>query len=406
MKGIISGESFEQLGAKLLQQELKACQAEILDIEADNHEFYAIFHQRLIKSLYNILTLTDLQKEDKEGFSPENSLPLIAFQGRKMLDELNQMIDLHHMESKPDETAEKEFKLIHLLDNVIYDWQAFATMRKLPISYQIDDGVPLILSGDQKGLEHVLYRVIQYLLGFLEQGEINIHVKGERKYDSGILLDFSIQCFSNMKPEDLEQAWEASNYTFDWPITFAQRRLSLMNGEFGWRNPDHFPEGQNFVYGTEFWFTLPMKRLSDDLPEPQATSESSIHLDLPTEGKILVVEDNPVNQLIIARNLSNYGFEVKVADHGGEAISMLQEHPFDIIFMDINMPVMDGIRATRIIRQEINDSIPIISVTSNVFESEKRRYQEVGMDDYLHKPFRRDQLIKMVKKHLPATAQS
>ncbi|MEM6765308.1 MAG: response regulator [Bacteroidota bacterium] len=401
-EGELFGKSFEQLGEKLLQQELKACQAEILDIEADNHEFYSIFHQRLMGSLYNILTLTDLGSAKDDTLKSEDCLPLIALQGRKILDELSQMIELHRMESQPTEGTEKEVKLVDVLENVIQVWKAAASVRKLPISYHIDNGVPLILSGDQQGLEHVLYRVVQYLLGFLEEGEIQIRINGEKKFDGGIILDVSIQCFSSMKPESLEQAWEKTNYTFDWPITFAQRRLSLMNGEFGWRNPPAFPEGQNYIYGTEFWFTLPMKRISDNQPEPQATSIPTHNIMVPAEGKILVVEDNPVNQLIIARNLSNYGFEVQVADHGGEAISLLQEQPFDIIFMDINMPVMDGIRATRIIRQEINDSIPIISVTSNVFESEKRRYQEVGMDDYLHKPFRRDQLIKMVKKHLPA----
>ncbi|WP_050577274.1 hybrid sensor histidine kinase/response regulator [Pseudomonas cremoricolorata] len=124
---------------------------------------------------------------------------------------------------------------------------------------------------------------------------------------------------------------------------------------------------------------------------------------LPSQrGRILLVEDNPVNQLVARGMLGKLGYPVEVAGNGLEALEMLQRCPFDLVLMDCNMPVMDGYQAARTIRQRGNwPDLPIIALTANAMPEERERCRAAGMDDYLAKPFRREQLLALLERWLP-----
>ncbi|MGL4317598.1 MAG: response regulator [Pseudomonas sp.] len=125
------------------------------------------------------------------------------------------------------------------------------------------------------------------------------------------------------------------------------------------------------------------------------------------QAKILLVEDNPVNQLVAKGMLGKLGCEVAVTAHGGEAISYLERHPVDLVLMDCNMPVMDGYEATRRIRQSGRwPNLPVIALTANALPDERERCQAAGMNDYLAKPFRREDLAALLDNWLPITATS
>ncbi|MWV13686.1 response regulator [Pseudomonas sp. R-28-1W-6] len=131
---------------------------------------------------------------------------------------------------------------------------------------------------------------------------------------------------------------------------------------------------------------------------------SSPHLDKLRQAHVLLVEDNPVNQLVAKGMLAKLGCEVAVAAHGGEALSYLEKHPVDLVLMDCNMPVMDGYEATRRIRQSGRwPNLPIIALTANALPDERERCQAAGMNDYLAKPFRREDLTALLDNWLPVT---
>jgi len=126
----------------------------------------------------------------------------------------------------------------------------------------------------------------------------------------------------------------------------------------------------------------------------------------PTEhrARILLVEDNPVNQLVAKGMLSKLGCDVAVAAHGGEALSQLEQHDFDLVLMDCNMPVMDGYEASRQIRQsERWPDLPIVALTANAMPEERERCRAAGMNDYLAKPFRREELEALLDTWVPLT---
>ena len=140
---------------------------------------------------------------------------------------------------------------------------------------------------------------------------------------------------------------------------------------------------------------------SDDAgPVAQAGTQTSER-----RARILLVEDNPVNQLVAKGMLGKLGCEVIVAGHGGEALEQLEQAAFDLVLMDCNMPVMDGYEASRRIRQSGRwPDLPIVALTANAMPEERERCRAAGMNDYLAKPFRREELLALIDHWVPPTA--
>jgi len=120
-------------------------------------------------------------------------------------------------------------------------------------------------------------------------------------------------------------------------------------------------------------------------------------------ARVLLVEDNPVNQMVAKGMLAKLGYQVLVAGHGGEALEVLEQEPVDLILMDCNMPVMDGYEASRRIRSNGRwPELPIVALTANALSDERERCRAAGMNDYLAKPFRREELAAILDSWLPA----
>lgn len=142
--------------------------------------------------------------------------------------------------------------------------------------------------------------------------------------------------------------------------------------------------------------------LKDDDVNPGARRDSA---PAQRRARILLVEDNPVNQLVAKGMLSKLGCDVRVAAHGGEALSLLEQKTFDLVLMDCNMPVMDGYEATRQIRQRGRwPKLPIVALTANAMPEERERCRSAGMNDYLAKPFRREELATLIDVWVPQKA--
>ena len=145
--------------------------------------------------------------------------------------------------------------------------------------------------------------------------------------------------------------------------------------------------------------TLQHLLLKDDDLHPDITSDNT---PVTRRARILLVEDNPVNQLVAKGMLSKLGCDVVVAGHGGEALSQLEQKTFDLVLMDCNMPVMDGYEATRQIRHRGRwPKLPIVALTANAMPEERERCRSAGMNDYLAKPFRREELAALIDTWVP-----
>jgi CheY-like chemotaxis protein len=168
-------------------------------------------------------------------------------------------------------------------------------------------------------------------------------------------------------------------------LAISKRLIELMGGEVGFESV----AGK----GSRFWFTAQLSLGKED-PAAKSRSKEQGPPREQNRGSILVVEDNRINQKVLSHQLMNLGYAIEVAENGAEAVAKIKARRYDLIFMDVQMPVMDGFQATQEIRNlgEDSSSIPIVAVTANAFQSEKEKCFSLGMDDYLSKPVDKDRL--------------
>jgi len=218
--------------------------------------------------------------------------------------------------------------------------------------------------------------------------------------DTGIGLDEEQQCrlFNNF-----EQAETSTTLKYGGTglgLAISRRLAAMMSGEIGVIS--------SLGQGSTFWFTVILKHgnMTMALPQYEPVSKAT-SLRAGAGATILLVEDNKINQEVAREILESYGIKVDIAQHGGEAVTMIEQKRYDLVLMDLQMPVMDGLEATSKIRQlPISENIPIIAMTANAFEEDRLRCQKVGMNDFVAKPIDIKQLYTVLARWLPENSST
>ncbi|WP_428264468.1 ATP-binding protein [Haliangium sp.] len=268
----------------------------------------------------------------------------------------------------------------------------------------VDDLVPRFVSGDPKRLKQVVTNLLSNALKFTFQGVVELRALLVLKDDERAHIRIEISDTGIGIPEDkqaqlfdpFEQADVSSTRSYGGTglgLAIVRGLVEIMKGTIGvYSKPNE---------GSTFWFelNLPLARAvaTEISPEEdQAFDEARLK-----GARILLVEDNMVSRRIAQRMLQRVGCEVTLAGHGEEALARVAETHFDIILMDCQMPVMDGITATRELRKIEHDRrTPVIALTADAHEDSKKRCFDAGMDDYLHKPVGKDSLCRAIDKYL------
>jgi CheY-like chemotaxis protein len=180
-------------------------------------------------------------------------------------------------------------------------------------------------------------------------------------------------------------------------LAIVRSLAELMRGEAG----VHSQPG----VGSTFWITAWLQRAGDDsgagAGEPEGPGPAAARIGNSAGGRILLVEDDPVNQLVLAETLRQWQLDVDIADNGSEAVERVRTGSYALVLMDLQMPVMDGLAATRAIRRLTGcEALPIVAMTANVFEEDRRLCVEAGMNDHLRKPMLPEQLAAALERWL------
>jgi len=322
-----------------------------------------------------------------------------------LLNILNDILDLSKIEAGKMELRKTPLSLQALIDKLFALFAQRALSKEITMSYHFDSQVPLFIHADETRLLQILSNLTSNGLKFTEHGEINLrfsHVWQKEKWhkikvevqDTGIgipeeKLNVLFKAFSQA-----DNSYTKSYGGTGLGLVISQELCKLMNGEIG-----VFSEVGK---GSTFWFTFEAEECKEEeVPKEETISnkEGSVIERINTSIKILVVDDNAVNLKVAKSILQKAGCKVETAQSGQSAINLVQQNSYDLIFMDIQMPVMNGVMTTERIKSLGLPYVPpIIAMTAFSMQEERQSFLQAGMDDYVSKPIKAQVLINKVKE--------
>ncbi|OYU92663.1 MAG: hypothetical protein CFE21_23075, partial [Bacteroidetes bacterium B1(2017)] len=291
------------------------------------------------------------------------------------------------------------FNLKKILQNIINSNEFKAEQKGLGLFLKLDPKVDSHLIGDGIRLSQVLLNLISNAIKFTISGKIELEIRVVSKMNNALVLEFIVEDTGKGIPDKMQKIIFDSFTQEDSSLgrkyggtglglSISQKLVSLMGGELKLTSQENVGTKVSFILG------FPINQEPTSLPEISTISDNVL-----IGKKILLVEDNTMNQFFAQKLLEGWGIKVDIANNGKEGVEMFGRKHYDCILMDIQMPEMDGFQATKIIRQE-NKYIPIIALTALSVEEEADNFKSAGMNDYITKPFEAEYLKKKLIEYM------
>ncbi|HTF98619.1 MAG TPA: ATP-binding protein [Cellvibrio sp.] len=396
LEGLVNERTHELVIAK--DQALAASQSKA--------EFLANMSHEIRTPLNAIIGLSHVALGSGPDPRQQMYLEKIRGSGEHLLEIINDILNFSRMEAGKLELDHTEFFVDQLIDKSLdFIWEQ-ADAKGLKVNVEVDPQIPRVLMGDPLRLGQILINFCANAVKFTDTGGIYIRVTQVRDWESRVELVFEVKDTGiGIAPEKIEQLFQpflqvdsSSARRFEGTglgLSICKNLAELMQGRIDVKSV--VGQGSSFRLRVQLEKAAASEQTMNQ-PTADTTSERNESF-APLNYKILVVEDNPLNQEIILSLLERMGAETRCVDSGQAAILAVQHEPFDAVLMDIQLPGMDGVQATQHIRQlESGNALPIIAVTANALPGDKESYLAAGMDDYLSKPIAPAKLYSVVEK--------
>ncbi len=353
--------------------------------------FLSTMGHELRTPLNAVIGLSELLLDSKSEKEKTQFARTIKKSGEDLLGIINNILDFTKIESDEVEFEYRPTHIPTLLADTIKMLGSLTNSKKVALSFRFDDALGDYLIVDQARLQQVIINLVGNAIKFTDEGDISVQVtttesiseKGQILFiikDTGIGIPEEKMglLFDRFSQIDADRSRKYQGTGLG--LAISKRLIEAMGGRIWVQSK----EGT----GTTFYFTLTAASATPKEVKSVLSVSSENHVVAPSNIKILVVEDNLINQKVVLKVLERLGFNADIADNGFEAIEKVREHNYDLIFMDMEMPVMDGIEATRnILKVPYKDKIPIIvAMTANATTEDKARCFEAGMKDFIAKP--------------------
>ncbi len=360
--------------------------------------FIASVSHELRTPLHAIIGFSDLLIQDEENIDKLKYLESIKKSGDTLLYLVNGILDLSKIEAGLFQFDEQIFFTRELVDVIFSMLQIKAAAKNIDFRFIVEDDVPNELIGDKNRLAQVLINILDNALKFTSEGQVDLLLSSQQTSSDEILLNIQISDTGIGIPTDklkyiFERFTQAEeNTSREYGGTGLGLNISkLLVEKQGGKITVHSEQNK----GTQFKIQIPFK-FSDGIQgetyKLPGTNVSRLF------GRILMCEDNEMNQLLVRNMFRDTNVNLEIVSNGRQAIEKLKTESFDLIFMDIQMPELDGYQTTQIIRNELKIDVPIIALTAHSMIKEKDKCLSLGMNDYLSKPFRKQEIFTLLSK--------
>ena len=374
-------------------------------------EFLANISHEILTPMDGILGMTGLVLETELTQDQRQYLEMVSASADRLLGVVNDILDNSQIEAGKLQLTLEDFDLFDLLECDLYILKLAAEHKKIDLLHYIEPDIPQHVHSDPERLRQVLVNLVNNAIKFTETGLVTVDVTTSG-YDQNLILKFSITDTGMGVPYEKQSGifhslgsvgggYDHKHSGAGLGLAVSAKLVALAGGEIGLESEP----GE----GATFWFTWPVTVAAEKegrVPGRMVdeTNENSFIL---KGANVLLAENEPISGALTEKLLQQAGVQVTLVENGKEAVEEIEKGAYQVVLMDVQMPVMDGLAATQEIRtRELKRGghQSIIALTAHAMQGDREKCLQAGMDDYLSKPINKDQLLDMLEKYLTSTA--
>ncbi|MFT5166629.1 MAG: PAS domain S-box-containing protein [Saprospiraceae bacterium] len=392
---------------KITERALIKAKEEAIKASEAKADFLSSMSHEIRTPMNAVIGMTHLLLQENPREDQYENLNTLKFSGENLLMIISDILDFSKIESGKLTLEKTSFSLSYLVDSIHHALSSKAVDNNIKLLNNYDSTIPDFIIGDSVRLYQILNNLIGNALKFTKEGHVIIQTTLRRIEKEEVSIDFSIidtgigilKKKVNLIFDNFTQASSSTTREFGGTglgLSITKKLLELQGSEI--------KVSSVFGKGSHFYFSLTFKK-SYQKKLPENNRSKSVHQSVETSLKglsILLVEDNKVNQLVARKFISKWGADLKIAENGVQAIAMVEKGQFDLVLMDLQMPVMGGMEATQKIRSLGGKykNLPIIALTASTVLEVQDNAIKAGMDDFITKPFDPKLLYSKIKAHI------